>query len=398
MIRYKPYLLGIIILLISFTILFLMKNSHLYGDELIHYQTIKDFTDWKISDQTFLRDAKFPGYPAAIGLLRRILGVDSIFETRIINFFISSFCIYIFYLISKLIDPKNSRIKTLQFFLFPLIFVFLFLLYTDILSLLLILLSFYLILKDRNTISGIPAILSILVRQNNVIWVFFLSLLILKKYKGSLTMYFKNSWIYLIGITSFLLFVLFNGGISIGDLNKTYQSASLHSENLFFFLLVSFFIFLPATAANYKNILNLFSRKIVISIVFILLLIYMTTFKGDHPWNNILFDYYIRNGVIKIMTRDLLTKVSFFIPMAISLIYLLSIKLHGEFKSLLYPFIVLFLIFSWLIDPRYYIIPLTFLLLLKKEKSKRIEFITIIYYMFLSFGIFFATLNRIFFV
>ncbi len=203
MTRYKPYLLGIIILLISFTVLFSMRKAYLYGDELIHYQTIKDFTDWNLSDQTFLRDAKLPGYPAAIAFFRKIFGAETIFETRIINFLISSFCIYIFYLISKLIDSKNSRIKTLQFFLFPLVFVFLFLLYTDILSLLLILLSFYLILKDRNTLSGIPAILSILVRQNNVIWVFFLSLLILKKHKGSISLYFKNSWIYFIGIGSF---------------------------------------------------------------------------------------------------------------------------------------------------------------------------------------------------
>lgn len=398
MTRYKPHLLGIIIFLISLTVLFLMKKTYLYGDELIHYQTIKDFTDWNLSDQTFLRDAKLPGYPAAIAFFRKILGADTIFETRIINFLISSFCIYIFYLISKLIDSKNSRIKTLQFFLFPLVFVFLFLLYTDISSLLLILLSFYLILKDRNTLSGIPAILSILVRQNNVIWVFFLSLLILKKYKGSIILYFKNSWIHLAGIASFSLFVLINGGTSIGILSKTYQSASFHSENLFFFLLVSFFIFLPEIIANYKNILNLFSRKIVLLVVFIFLLIYVTTFRGDHPWNNILFDYYLRNEILRIITRDLLIKTAFYIPMAISLVYLLSLKLHGEFKSLLYPFIAIFLIFSWLVDPRYYIIPFIFLLLLKHAESKKIEFITIIYYMLLSFGIFFATLNRIFFI
>ncbi len=397
MTKYKPHLLGLTILLISFTALFLMRKASLYGDETIHYQTIKDFTDWNISEQTFLRDAKLPGYAATIALFRKIFGIDTIFETRIINFLISSFCVYIFYLVSKIIDSKNSRIKTLQFFLFPLIFVFLFLLYTDILSLLFILLSFYLILKNQETLAGVPAILSILVRQNNVIWVVFLSLLVFKKHK-SLTQYFKKSWIYLIGIGSFSLFVIINKGTSIGDLNKTYQSASLHSENLFFFFLLTFFLFLPAIIASYKNILNLLSRKVVLLIVIIFLIIYVVTFRGGHPWNNILFDYFLRNEVIRIINRDLLIKVVFFIPMAISLIYLLSIKLHNEVKPLLYPFIIIFLVFSWLVDPRYYIIPFSFLLILKIEESKKVEFITIIFYMILSFCIFFATLNRIFFI
>lgn len=396
--KYKSYFFAFSIALLSITTLLLLKNAYLFGDELIHYQTIKDFTNLKISDDTFLRDAKFPGYAALIGVLRRILNIDSIFGTRVINFIISSFCIYVFYLISKKRDAINARIKTLQFFFFPLVFIFFFLLYTDILSLFLLLLSFYFIQNKNYSLSGIPAILSILVRQNNIIWVLFLLFLVIRENRGTLMKYFKSSWIYILGIFSFLAFVFINKGTTIGEVNKTYQPVSIHSENFFFFLFLSFFLFFPSIVLSFKTILKFLKNKAVFTFIVILFIIYFVSFKADHPWNSIMFSYYVRNDILHFILRNDLIKITFFIPMAVSIIYFLSIKLHDNYKLLFFSFGIIFLTMSWLVDPRYYIIPFTFLLLLKNGESKKIEFLTIILYMLLSFGIFFATLNRSFFI
>lgn len=396
--KYKSPLFALIIGLIFVTVAIYMKDTNLYGDEVIHFQTINDFTNFTISESTFSRDAKLPGYPMLIAFLRRLFSAESLFETRIINIILSAFCVFIFYAISKLIDYKNSRIKTVQFFLFPLNFVFFFLLYTDIFSLLLLLSSFYLIQKKEYALSGILASTSILIRQNNVIWALFLFILIIKENRKEISSIIGKTWTYIIGFLSFASFVLINRGTTIGEMNKIYQSPSIHVENVFFFLLLFSPLFLPAILANYKLVLSSLKEKKWLATIAVLFLVYLFAFKSDHPWNNILFDYFLRNELLRFINQNLITKALFFIPIPISLIYLLKIKDRLKLKLPFLIFTVIFLTLSWLVDPRYYIIPFSFILLMKTEESKKIEFITVIIYLFTSIFIFIGTINRSFFI
>jgi hypothetical protein len=85
-------------------------------------------------------------------------------------------------------------------------------------------------------------------------------------------------------------------------------------------------------------------------------------------------------------------------PIALSTIYLLTIEFNQRIKYIFYATVAVFLSFSWLIDPRYYIIPFSFFILFKKEESKKVELLTIISYILISILILFNTLNNSFFI
>lgn len=397
----KRWLLIGIITLVSFGGLFLFRSEVLYGDEYQHYQTIKELTNLEINENTFLRDAKFPGYFLVIALLRNITGATSIFETRIVNFLISVFCILIFYLTAKKLSNKTSNIKTVQFFFFPFIFIFFFLIYTDVLSVLLLILSFYFILDKKYLLSAVPAILSIFVRQNNIVWLLFFWLYIFKDYpqnKEAVIEFIKETWIYIIAFIFFLLFILINNGGTVGVGNKTSQPISIHLDNIFFFLLLFFIVFFPLIIANIKKLIFFLKNKYIGLVLLLIFIIYIISFKADHFWNSMVFDYYLRNRFLHFMTKDELTKALFFFPMAISLLYILKMELRNRIKFLFVFFVFFFLSLSWLIEPRYYIIPFTFFLLLKKEESKKIEFAAVVLYLILSTLILIYTVNKVFFI
>ena len=86
------------------------------------------------------------------------------------------------------------------------------------------------------------------------------------------------------------------------------------------------------------------------------------------------------------------------IPVCYSLMSILYFKFNKNIYYLIYPFILLFLCLYWLIDPRYYLIPLTFFILFKKEENLFIEISTVFLYIIISALIFFGTINGLFFI
>src|SRR3546814_11420877 len=75
-------------------------------------------------------------------------------------------------------DPHASRSAALLFFL-PFLFPYYFLVYTDVLSWLLVLCALLATLERRHVLAALALALSIGVRQNNVVWAGFMPLLAL---------------------------------------------------------------------------------------------------------------------------------------------------------------------------------------------------------------------------
>jgi alpha-1,2-glucosyltransferase len=386
---------------ISIIAFWLIKDQPFVIDEPHHYKEITKLAEGQITMETIRITAEFPGYHLAMAFLRRLLDINSLSMTRFLSTIFSLFSVFIFYLISKNISPAETPLKTLQFFLFPLLFVFFFIIYTDCFSLFLLLLAFFFLVKNRYLTSGFFGFLSVMVRQNNIVWLGSFSLYIyLKKYgfrfsPGTIFNFFKDTLINTLVFVGMVLFIRWNGAPILGG---GIHPLSIHFDNIFFILFSFFILFLPLNIANFTLVIRLLKNPLSILILGAIFIFYLLTFRVNHPYNQFLTNYFLRNFIASLALSSLENKILFFLPIGYSILSLWVSKLHQKLFYLLYPFTILFLSLLWLVEPRYYIIPFTFFLLFKKQKSLFIEYLTIIIYIVLTGFLFWGTLGRKFFL
>jgi alpha-1,2-glucosyltransferase len=396
------FLLIIIIILISF---FLILHNDLYVDENPHYAQIKNFTlkNYEINPDL----TTIPGFHYLYYSISVIFNYESIIFFRTISLFISFLTIFIFYLITKEIKSKNKTNKTIQFIFMPILFVFFFLIYTDILSLLIVLTSILFALKNKINLTAFFGIISMLIRQNNIIWLF-LSLIILIINNKDYLIFLKNNQIKIIALINlikkyfffglsfilFILFVLINKGVAMGDKNA-HPSVSINLGNLYFMLFLFFFVFLIYNFYNLRDIINnLKNNKIKYIILFIIIYIFFIfTFINNHPYNIDWGDYFIRNKILIFFSSSLLLKTIFFIPIILSVYSLFKMKFYFN-KYFLFILSILYLIPSWLIEQRYYIIPFTLFIIFLKEDNKIINHIQSVYIIIINFIVFYLIIFK----
>ena len=397
-------ILAAVILPIFLGSFWLVKDQPFIIDEPWHYQLIEDLTSCKeVSCVNFQRVSSLPGYHLLMALLRRLFGIASLSGTRFLSAALSLAAIGAFYLAARNISCREAFSKTLQFTLFPLVFIFFFLIYNDVFSLFLVILSVYFLEKGQYGGAGFFGFLSVLVRQNNVVWLgFFCFYVLWEKYgfRFERRIAARLAGSLLPFIPSFIavaVFAVYNKSLAVGDASA--HPLSIHSENIFMILFFFFYLFLPLNISNFPKIVKTVKRNphLVVGLGGAYLL-YLRTFKVSHAYNRFMVDFFLRNLIAANAVRSPLHKAAFFLPIAYSIMSLSVTELHKKACFLLYPFTVIFLSLSWLIEPRYYLIPFTLFLLFKKQKSPLVEYATIAVYAVLTAVVFLGSLEGRFFL
>ncbi|XP_075455885.1 dol-P-Glc:Glc(2)Man(9)GlcNAc(2)-PP-Dol alpha-1,2-glucosyltransferase [Ascaphus truei] len=206
---------------------------------------------------------------------------------RFINLLFSLGNLYLLYLIICRIHHKNKVssfkriLSTLNLYMFPTLYFFTFLYYTDTGSTFFILFTYLMCLYGNHKSAALLGLCAFLFRQTNIIWIIFCAGSIvaenlteawatqLKKRdekslaRGSYsetveavmflvhyTMSFKNvitlillTWPYIILVIGFLAFVVVNGGIVVGD--RSSHEACLNFPQLFYFFAFTLLFSLP---------------------------------------------------------------------------------------------------------------------------------------------------------
>lgn len=147
-------------------------------------------------------------------------------------------------------DP-HLLLLSLNLMTFPILFFFSFLYYTDMGAVCFVLLGYWLSLANRHMSSALAFLISVLYRQTNIVWAAFAAGTVFLRHiekkskpngKSSISV-FNLVWEltpYAVVGTGFIVFLLVNGSIVVGD--KTHHEASLHLPQIFyFFLVLSFF-------------------------------------------------------------------------------------------------------------------------------------------------------------
>jgi alpha-1,2-glucosyltransferase len=386
-------------LVIAFLLAFLsIRNYSFFGDEGAHFAQLSLYQSGQYG-RVHESLTMLPGYHVVLGLLSALAGIHTLNFYRLVNIGFSLLSVAVFSKVLSIVHPKAGVARIAQYAFLPILFPYFFLLYTDAFSLLIVLLAFWALLRGRYAAAGIAGIASMAVRQNNVVWLLFFFLAFLWiELPGFLSMIpprLRNdrvrtfiaahptrvtSWtllggtaIFVLGFGLFVAFVVWNGGVAIGDKDK-HPFPSFHLGNVYFCLFVAFFMFLPLHLANVRLIAGrLRSSRLLLPALVAFFLVYMLTFSNDHVYNQGLDSLFIHNRILAYFNQTLTLKALFFLPVACSFLSFAVTPLVRPFGVLLVPITVLYLLPSWLIEHRYYLIPFTLFLLLRMERSAWLE-------------------------
>lgn len=395
----KKYLMfGFLALAIIMWVSIVFFGSSRYADENVHIRQIHRFMKgnyYVMSGMTTI-----PGYHVVIATIASAFPPLSSQEIRLISLAVSLISVWVFYLLAKKLDAKDPYVKTLQYLFLPISFLYFPLIYTDIFSLLLVLIAFYFALSKKYSISAFFSLAAMTVRQNNIIWVIFFWIYTYISENGfsfsrkKLFTHLRSGIGYIIVTLLFFVFVWFNNGIAFGDQVK--HQVGFYMGNIYFFLVALGVLFLPITITSLSRMNRVLLKKQVVwgvIIGFILAFCFFFFRSELHEYNLKL--NFLRNIILFSAYHQYAIAYAFAIFFGC---LTLSLMTFDKKSSILIPFIIACLLPSFLIEQRYAIIPLVFLLLFRKETSPKVEYINMIYFLFLSSGLVYMLLEiRMFF-
>lgn len=369
-----------------FGYIIISMNSKLHADEKFHAVQI-----WMLYESQGRLAGNItvpPTYHYAIAKITQLVGVYHDNLLRLISLLVGLLAVPAIYHIAKHYNPVNAWEKTLSIYFAPLIFPYFFVIYTDIWSLAAIATTILLALQRHFFWAGITGAIAIIIRQDNAAWVGLTYLYIcfdaIKHFnKESLIRFILNALtkgaVFNMVFIAFLAFIYINGGVAIGDANA-HKISSFNIANLHIFLISCWALFLPLHIQQLPRIISLLKKPIILLIIFIAFISYVATLKNVHPYNNMMYDYFIHNAFIRWLAENPLIKSLSFIPAAWAFLSLATMPIPDWRWRLLLPVAILAAISHPLIETRYYI-PAFFLIhILRPSASRQVEAAVIILY------------------
>jgi len=242
--------------------------------------------------------------------------------------------------------------------------------------------------------AGALGLLSCLVRQDNAIWVAFVALWSYVRDYGWTWRPLRDSlsryWTFIATGVGLPLLVAANGGeVALGEDVGSHPLRSLYFTNIFFLMFLSCFFFVPLWWGCRREILAVMRRWWPWLWLWLIALfpVFWLGFVNDHPHNTERGDYFLRNAILIYFSSTPIRKLLFFVPVAIAALCLAAVPMKRPWR-LLYPFTILFLLPEWLVEQRYYLIPLSVFMLARDQTSPQSERLQTILFFIGSAGLF----------
>ncbi|MBU3668570.1 MAG: hypothetical protein FGM57_01225 [Candidatus Taylorbacteria bacterium] len=261
-------------------------------------------------------------------------------------------------------NKLNTNYILLALVTIPITLPYIPLIYTDILAVSLIALSFVTGYTGKYFQSAISISLAVLIRQPSIVWILPILFLISRDAQG-LKEKFKVSIYHLLVCISFIVFFILNKGVALGD--RTSHEISLNLSNIWFFSFVFFVTtigyFYPALKKAYALVLKLNTKKYIAHLIGTMctlgiFLLYFYTYEIHHQYNTRSYGWFLRNRLLDISTNILWAKTLFGIFSVCGLIMFLAQAFSAKHKVSEYIFKVTALVSISampLIEQRYYI-------------------------------------------
>jgi alpha-1,2-glucosyltransferase len=370
-------------------------------DEVYHFDQIGRFLDGKRGLSPDVTTP--PVFHYVLSIVGKATGFRSLSAMRLLILILAGASIFVFWRLARQWHPSSAAERTAQYALLPIVFPFFLLLYTDVPSLLFLILAIFLLANRHYAASACSALACMVIRQNAIVWFTFVFVLFLtdrvatngedalptgtrSAIAGAIRKSRQNLLsfsIFLLGFAGFGVFLIVNKGIAVGDASA-HPFPTLHLGNVFFCLFLFFVLFLPfcIAAAPRMWAMAVSHWRLASVALGALLMIYLRTFAADHVYNR--YDpagvpHFIRNVVLQWGTASIGHKLLFFLPIAYASGALAATPLCRTSWYSLYPFGFVYLAPAWLIEERYDIVPFTLFLLFRGPASRRVELASVGY-------------------
>ncbi|WP_375591687.1 hypothetical protein [Chitiniphilus eburneus] len=371
------------------------------ADEGIHLNQIERIYSGDFSVHPAL--TTIPGYHWLMALLTMPFDHIGVVLVRRLNAFLALGTVTILMMLTYQVRKAVCASRLTQLVFLPIALPFYFLIYTDSLSLMLILLCLSLGLSQRLFLAAVVGTLSIGVRQNNIVWLAMMPFLIYATQGGKwkwppLKQFLWRCWPFSICAAAFLTFYIINGGVAMGD-QWAHPAFRFYCGNFFFLLLVYAALFFPGIIARLPQTwAYVRSQPALPQLLALLFAVYLFGFNNTHPYNQIYAEYFLRNAVLMEMVSSIWIKVLFFIPLLLALTDFVARCQGRPAWAVIGVFTVLAVLPAWLIEQRYYIIPFVLMVLYREEETPKIESLTSFYYVLLGVIFTYGMLTHRFFM
>lgn len=337
----------------------------------------------------------FPGYHLVTSQFALLFNLGSLQSIRLINTFYGLLLLIglIYYL--HITPPSYPKIQSLQIICNPIIWPFLWVVYTDVLAIVAVIAVAILVEKRNYALAAFCGLFSVFIRQPNVVWVglFWIVALHQEGISGFIKSIFSRifngcrinqPWneypihktlTFLVPITVFLGFIAINKGVAIGD-SEAHQFGKLYPTQIFFLLLVFWIILLPLHVANLKKIKLIIVKKpiLIFLLVVALLILFILKFKVTHRYNgDAPPHYFLRNWLLNAVHTSFVMKILTLPLMIWSALSMAVTKLKAKDRYWLYPLGIGSLLPVSLIEQRYYMIFFVLFMLFRKPEPRSIE-------------------------
>jgi alpha-1,2-glucosyltransferase len=359
-------------------------------DENIHYDQVVRLTggDWSLNPAL----TTLPGFHAIVAGLVQLAGGATPFSVRLAVLGLSVSAVGVFHQLARTLQPEHAGTRTLQFSLLPILFPQFFLIYTDVTSLLLVLAMMLAAARRNYWSAGVLGFLSCLVRQNNVLWVAFAVVWSYLRDHGwtwrplaeTLTRYAT----FIATGVAFLLFVAANHGqVALGEDAASHPLRSVYLTNVFFLLFLVGLLCVPMWWGYRRDLVARMRGWWPWLLMLALFVVFWFGFVNDHPHNTERGDYFLRNGILIYFSASAARRMLFFVPVVVAVLGLAAIPVKKPWW-LLYPFAIAFLLPEWLVEQRYYLIPLSLFLIAREQMSPWSERLQTMWFFVGSAGLF----------
>lgn len=373
-----------------------LRHRGMYTDEVDHYSQIWLFLH---GDSRVLTDylTTIPGYHALVAALLWICGADSLDAARLVNTAFGLTAAAGFHALRRRTWPGTETIGTGQLLALPILVPLFFLVYTDALALALILWATLFSLSGRHWLSALLLAALVGVRQHEVIWAGFLAAMVASpvwKERGikAWRVILASVLPYAIPVAGFLCFWWWNGSVSLSRVQMAFHpDFSLHAGNVYFALMVAGALLPLQVLAGLRDVAAAVRRRSwLIALPALLFAIFWFGFHADNPYNAQDSWYYVRNGFLIAVEAHPALRVLVGTGAVVTACALAFTRLQPARANWLYPFALVFLAASWLIEQRYMLVPFVLWLAFREQRSRAIEIATLALWLVLAVSLFYG--------
>jgi len=394
------FLISAAILIVGFLFISDDRLEKRIVDEKVHVTQTQRL--YKGRTEPVQRLTNIPGYHYAtagiLTVIEPILGFPQVtsFHVRAVAILYTILLLLtVFALLKQIGEPIRKIFLVL---LLPILSPYLFLAYTETLSLILILLATLCHMRKYHLFSALVLLLAILVRQDNIIWVglFLLwSMISHINYPRTLTnlrSFFLHNLPYFALLCGFALFTLVNSGVAIGD--RDAHTVGIDFNNVYFFLVLFPVLFLPMIINSLPSIYHTLKRRLLPISIFSILFgaLSISDFQLNHSYNiNPLF---LHNKILHFFS-DSTVGIPLGIILSVLTILFLCVKAY-ESKKYTYQLLTLYVISAIslalhpLVEHRYAVIPAVLFILFAQQKNKVIYYLQLTYFALITSFLYWA--------